>query len=370
MSASTGLSIVIPIYNELGAMENLPARLESIRSHIADPVEFILVNDGSTDGSGEALRQLSVPGLRVFDHHQNRGYGATLKTGFREASYPWIAITDADETYPDHRIPEFYDTIRAENADMLVGARVGKNVKIPLVRRPAKWFIGKLANYVAQYKIPDINSGLRVFRKETLMRYVSILPDGFSLTTTITLAMLTCGHYVKYVPIDYAKRTGKSKIRPIRDTVNFVQLVIRTSLLFDPLRIFIPAALMMALCAVSIALYSAYVLERLLDTTVAIFAVGSFQVLATGMIADIINRRVGPMIPVYSITGRLVRDEEEKANGGGTEVGAAQNEHGERQGRFSGNGTGAQGQDEQGISRSHSRHGDRHKREHIGRAQG
>ena len=292
MTAQSGLSIVIPIYNEVGSMDNLPERLMRIRSQIEDPVEFILVNDGSNDGSGEALKQLKIEGLLILEHTQNRGYGASLKTGMRKAAYPWIAITDADETYPDHRIPEFYNTIRNENLDMLVGARVGKNAKIPWVRRPAKWFIAKLSNYVAQYKIPDINSGLRVFRKQTLMKYISILPDGFSLTTTITLAMLTCDHSVKYVPIEYARRTGKSKIKPVRDTINFVHLVIRTSLLFDPLRIFVPAALMMMLCAVSVALYSSYYLERLLDTTVAIFAVGGFQVLATGMIADIVNRRL------------------------------------------------------------------------------
>ena len=292
MAEQSGLSIVIPIYNEAGSIGNLPERLTRILSQIQDPVELILVNDGSTDGSGEALRKLEIPGLRILEHTKNRGYGASLKTGMREAAYPWIAITDADETYPDHRIPEFYNTIRTENFDMLVGARVGKNAKIPWVRKPAKWIIGMLANYVAQYKIPDINSGLRIFRKQTLMEYISILPDGFSLTTTITLAMLTCGHTVKYFPIEYARRTGRSKIKPIRDTINFIHLVIRTSLLFDPLRIFVPAALLMFFCAASIALYSSYYLERLLDTTVAIFAVGGFQVLATGMIADIINRRL------------------------------------------------------------------------------
>lgn len=292
MEEQSGLSIVVPIYNEIESIANLPERLTRIRSQIQDPLEIILVNDGSNDGCGEALKQLEIPGLRVLEHAQNRGYGASLKTGMREAKYPWIAITDADETYPDHRIPEFYNTIRTEDSDMLVGARVGKNAKIPWVRRPAKWFIAKLANYVAQDKIPDINSGLRVFRKEILMKYISILPDGFSLTTTITLAMLTCGHNVKYVPIEYMRRTGKSKIRPIRDTLNFLHLVIRTSLLFDPLRIFVPAALLMLFCAAAIALYSLYYLDRILDTTVAIFVVGSFQVLATGMIADIINRRL------------------------------------------------------------------------------
>jgi glycosyltransferase involved in cell wall biosynthesis len=289
---NNGLSVVIPIYNEIGAMNDLPQRLAGVLEQMKEPVEFILVNDGSTDGSGEILKTLNVPYIRVIHHQRNMGYGATLKTGIAAAEHPWIAITDADNTYPDHRIPELFGIAKAESLDMLVGARIGKNVKIPLIRKPAKWFIGKLANYVANYKIPDINSGMRIFNKKTLGKYLSILPNGFSFTTTITLAMITCGESVKYVPIDYAHRTGTSKIRPIRDTLNFIQLVLRTSLLFDPLRIFIPTAISLFFAAVGVGLYSMLYLEKFMDTTVAILTVGSIQIMATGMIADIVNRRL------------------------------------------------------------------------------
>jgi glycosyltransferase involved in cell wall biosynthesis len=293
MTENIGLSIVIPVYNEIGAAANLAERIASVAAGMTVPAEFILVNDGSTDGTEEALRRIELPFVKIIHHTRNLGYGASLKTGIGKAVYPWVAITDADDTYPDLRIPELFDIARGSSLDMLVGARVGKNVKIPLIRKPAKWFIGKLANYVARYKIPDINSGMRIFKKETLLKYISILPSGFSFTTTITLAMLTCGEQVQYIPIDYAHRTGKSKIRPIRDTLNFIQLVIRTSLLFDPLRIFIPAAMLMFTVAAGVAVYSLYFLNRFMDTSVAILIVGGIQVLATGMIADIIDRRLG-----------------------------------------------------------------------------
>ncbi|MCP4605543.1 MAG: glycosyltransferase family 2 protein [Proteobacteria bacterium] len=287
-----GLTLIIPIYNEQASMERLPNRLKAIRDRMTDPIEFILVDDGSHDGTETFLKNLTEKDIRVLHHLQNRGYGASIKTGIRAASYSWIGITDADETYPDDRIPELFEQARADDLDMLVGARTGKNVKIPLIRRPAKWFIGKLANYLARFKIPDINSGLRIFKLETLVKYIGILPDGFSLTTTITLAMINCGDSVNYVPIDYAHRVGKSKIKPIRDTLNFVQLIIRTCLLFEPLRIFIPVSLLMFLAAVGVTVYSIFWTPKVMDMTIAILVVGSIQILATGMIADMINRRL------------------------------------------------------------------------------
>src|SRR5262249_12655404 len=145
-------------------------------------------------------------------------------------------ITDADGTYPIDSIPKLLEN--HDGYDMIVGARIGKDVNIPLIRRPAKWLLNKLAAFMAQTQIPDLNSGFRLFRKSSFLRFEKILPSGFSLTTTITMALLCNNHPVKYVPVDYYKRKGMSKIRPFRDTYNFFMLVIRTIMYFDPLRVF------------------------------------------------------------------------------------------------------------------------------------
>jgi glycosyltransferase involved in cell wall biosynthesis len=247
-----GLTLVVPIYNEKDSVERLSERLEKVCGGMTDPHEILLVDDGSNDGTSEVLQAMDLPNVRVLTHTINRGYGSALKTGVRAAQYPWIAITDADETYPDERIPELYQLACDQSIEMVVGARVGADAKIPLIRRFPKFVLGVLANWLSGFKIPDINSGLRIMRKEVVKRYLRILPDGFSFTTTITLAMLSAGNRVEYVPISYANRSGSSKIRPIYDTLNFLQLICRAVLWYNPLRVFIPLCLFFFLAAVGL----------------------------------------------------------------------------------------------------------------------
>ena len=178
------ISIVIPAYNEGQSVTDTLSELNTMLSQNGIEAEIIIVDDGSSDNTSDlALRA----GARVLRHHNNRGYGASLKTGITAASNDIIAMTDADGTYPFRYIPEMLESL--DDTDMVVGARTGKNVHIPWIRRPAKWALNKLANYVSGHKIPDINSGLRVFRKDTVLHYFPILPNAFSWTTTITLAL-------------------------------------------------------------------------------------------------------------------------------------------------------------------------------------
>ncbi|MBW2278430.1 MAG: glycosyltransferase family 2 protein [Deltaproteobacteria bacterium] len=289
-SAALAVTVVVPAFNEEGAISETVGRISTALTEAGTEHAIIVVDDCSTDGTAAELESLDTKHLRVIRHGRNRGYGAALKTGVRAAETPLVAITDADGTYPCERIPELAAAL-GDN-DMIVGARTGKNVKIPLIRRPAKWFIGQLASYLVRYKIPDINSGLRVFKREVLLHYLRILPDGFSFTTTITLALITRGHEIEYVPIDYEKRVGKSKIRPIRDTLNFIQLIIRTVLLFEPLRIFLPIAFLFLLGAGAVFAYSYLYTPKIMDMSVTILVVGALQFLGIGMIADMINRRL------------------------------------------------------------------------------
>lgn len=291
-SVSVGpVTVIVPVFNERKAVGPTLEALAALLDRDPRAHRVLVVDDGSTDGTAEILREIAPRlGLTVLRHPRNLGYGAALKTGVRNAETEVVAITDADGTYPNDRILELAGLLG--DADMVVGARTGANVRIPVIRRPAKWLVGKLANVLTGCRIPDLNSGLRVFRLSALRKYEGILPDGFSFTTTITLAMLSRGHDVRFVPIDYQARIGSSKIRPVRDTLNFIQLILRTTLLFEPLRIFLPVALAGMLAAVAVLLYSWFFTPKIMDATVAVLFIGSIQILAVGAIADIINRRM------------------------------------------------------------------------------
>jgi glycosyltransferase involved in cell wall biosynthesis len=282
------LTLIVPVYNEIDGIENTIAHLRELRDGSDFKFEIILVNDGSDDGTENILR--GVPqkrDFRVIDHPKNRGYGASLKTGIRAARFPFIAITDADGTYPDELIPEFFHDVTKNNLDMLVGARTGESVKIPLVRKPAKWVINKLVNYMIGIRVPDVNSGLRIMKKEVLERFLHLLPDGFSFTSTITLAMLVNDYQVKYVPINYSKRRGKSKIRPIYDTLNFLQLIIRTILFFNPLKVFLPVSLPLLIGGFIVMLLQA-ILYKNISTVSVVIALTGLQILGIGMLAELI----------------------------------------------------------------------------------
>jgi len=240
----------------------------------------------------DRLAKISGDGTAVLTHEANRGYGASLKTGIRSARYDNVFIVDSDGTYPLKRLREMMGMLLDNRCDMVVGARVGKGAKIPAIRRPAKWLIQSLARYLTGEKIPDLNSGFRGVKKDILQRFFNILPDGFSFTTTITLAMLTNGYKVEYIPIDYNKRVGRSKISPIRDTINFVQLICRTVLYFNPLKIFLPLSLFLFMSGVAVLVLSYLFTERVMDVTTVVIIMAAFQVLAIGLIADLIDKRM------------------------------------------------------------------------------
>jgi len=220
-------------------------------------------------------------------HERNRGYGASLKTAIRQARFPILVITDADGTYPFEDLPRLLDCLA--DADMVVGARTGEKVAIPLVRRPAKWLLSVLANRLSGVVIPDLNSGFRIFRKEGVTHYFHILPNRFSFTTTLTLAMLADGYRVRYVPIDYHKREGQSKIKPF-DAIGFFILILRTISYFNPLRIFAPIFLMLLLLAIGKSAYDIFWLGNITDTTTLLWLM-SLQVLLIGLVADLVVKR-------------------------------------------------------------------------------
>lgn len=283
-------SIIIPAYNEEHSISLVLEQLKQTLRTSALDYEIIVVDDGSQDRTAEVAKNHSD--IVVVRHPQNRGYGAALKTGIRHAQHDLICITDADGTYPNERIPELIATLHEQRCDMVVGARTGEKVAIPLIRRPPKWVIGQLANFMAGQPIPDLNSGMRIFRKPVALRFFNILPEGFSFTTTITLSMLTNGYLVHYIPINYHARIGRSKIRPFHDTLNFIQLVLRIALYFNPLKIFLPLSGILLFTALCVALFTRFVLGELADVSTLVIAMTGLEAAFIGMLAELINRRI------------------------------------------------------------------------------
>jgi glycosyltransferase involved in cell wall biosynthesis len=281
-----GVSIVIPAFNEENGVGPVIRELQDILQKSGIRGEVIVVDDGSADATAKVAAEA---GARVIRHRSNRGYGAALKTGITVASFDIIAITDADRTYPSSEIPALLQEL--ENADMVVGARIGKNVKIPAIRKPAKWVLNRLANYVADAKIPDLNSGLRVFRREIAMQYFPILPDQFSFTSTITLAMHCDKYAVVYLPIDYLQRTGKSKIVPW-DAYNFAVLILRTAMLFKPLRVFLPLVVLCLLYG-TVKMSIDMVRDPNISASALLAFMSALLILLIGMLGDAMAARLG-----------------------------------------------------------------------------
>lgn len=279
-------SVVIPAYNEeagiLGTLDKLRASL----ANCPTPCEIIVVDDGSTDRTSELLRDQDD--VRVIRHDVNRGYGGALKTGIRHSRNPLIVITDADGSYPNERIPDL--VALAVSADMVVGARTSANVEYSALRSIPKWFLKRFAEWLARRKIPDINSGLRVFRKDVVERFIRILPDSFSFTTTITLAMLTNGYTVRYESVDYHRRLGRSKIRPVRDTIGIALLILRTGMYFAPLRVFLPVSLAFGL-AFLVSLFIDVAIRDDLTEATLVLLVASTQLGMFALLADMIDKR-------------------------------------------------------------------------------
>jgi glycosyltransferase involved in cell wall biosynthesis len=240
--------------------------------------EIIVVDDGSVDDTAKAA---AAAGVRVIRHPTNRGYGAALKRGIAAAQYDWILITDADGTYPAESIPSLLAL--APDNDMAVGSRTGESVAIPLERRPAKWFLRKLASYLAGQDLPDLNSGLRLMRKDLVMRYAYLLPPGFSFTTTITLAATCNENSVAYVPINYLQRLGKSKIRP-RHAYDFTLLILRVIVFFNPLKVFIPLGAFLFLLGLGKFVYD--VVRGNLSESAVFFLLAALIIWCVGLLAD------------------------------------------------------------------------------------
>src|SRR5579859_3027135 len=233
----TAVSIVIPAFREAANIGHVVGAVLGVARALDRPFELIVVDDGSTDDTAQVAE---AAGATVIRHPYNLGYGAALKTGMRAARAPTLVILDADGQHDPCDIPALLS--RKDGLDMVVGVRGGGGHS-PAWRRPGKAFLGWMANGLTGHRIPDLNCGFRALDRKMALRLLPILPNGFSLSTTITIAAFHAGYTVGYVPIHVASRQGHtpSKVR-LSDGFNTLMLILRIMSLFAPLKVFLPVA--------------------------------------------------------------------------------------------------------------------------------
>ncbi len=281
------ISIVIPAYNEEEAIGHDIETIIETMNKTDYRWELIVVNDASQDRTKEIVE--GYPQVRLINHPYNLGGGAARNTGIRQAKGDIIVIADGDGTYPLTDIPRLIEAL--EGYDMVVGARTIEMGTMKWLRVPAKWFIRKLAEFMTGSRIPDLNSGMRAMRKDVFMKFINMLPPGHSWVSTITLSFLSRSHPVNYVPIDYFPRKGKSTFHPVSDTANYLMLVYRTVTWFNPLRIFLPLALLLFLGGVGKAIADMARYQLHIATSTVIILLSSLQIFTIGLVADMISRR-------------------------------------------------------------------------------
>ena len=217
------------------------------------PYELLCIDDASTDNTLEVLRgaERAYPNIRLMPFRRNGGSGTARRIGTQQARGEIVVWTDADMTYENERIPELVRHLLDDPTyDQVVGARTTEEGTHKWLRVPAKWLIRKIAERLTNQKIPDLNSGLRAFRRGVSLPYLRLLPAGFSCVTTITIAFLSNQHDILYVPTSYAKRAGTSKFHFVRDAYRYILQVLRMVMYFDPLKVLMPMALWLVVIGV------------------------------------------------------------------------------------------------------------------------
>jgi glycosyltransferase involved in cell wall biosynthesis len=286
-------TIVLPCFNEHEHVIEEVERICRAMDASGIPYELLAIDDASTDNTLQLLLDARprFPSMRVMPFRRNGGSGTARRIGSYEARGEIVVWTDADMTYPNERIPEFVQTLLDDPTyDQVVGARTSEEGTHKLLRVPAKWVIRKIAERLSNSSIPDLNSGLRAFRRSVSLPYLRLLPPGFSCVTTITLAFLSNQHDIKYVPIDYAKRSGVSKFHFTKDAYRYILQVLRMVMYFNPLKVLMPLALWLIAIGLVKGVYDLFAhFGRFAVNTVLIFITGML-IAALALLADLIVR--------------------------------------------------------------------------------
>ncbi|MHB9034195.1 MAG: glycosyltransferase family 2 protein [Anaerolineae bacterium] len=287
MADELQLTILLPAFNEQEALGPVLDGILAVMAPLQLAWELMVLDDGSTDDT--ALVCARYPQVRVVSHDRNRGNGAARTTGVKAARGKFVLMVDADGTYPPDAIPQMLE--EAKTADMVIGSRTTEKGTLKMLRSLAKNLIRWLASYMTQTRIPDLNSGMRIIRRDLVPQFFPILPTTHSWVSTITMAFLSSGYTVKWMPIAYFKRIGKSTFHPIRDTYNYLTLVVRTIMYFNPLRFFIPISAALFLVGFAKGIYDIFAYTWHFAPSTVMLAMTWVQVTAIGLLADLIVRR-------------------------------------------------------------------------------
>jgi glycosyltransferase involved in cell wall biosynthesis len=244
--AAPYVTIVLPCYNEEGHVVAEIERISAAMDASGYSYELMCVDDASSDDTLAKLYEAAprFPKMEIVHFHRNGGSGTVRRIGTQRARGEIVVWTDADMSYPNERIPELVQILEKDRTiDQVVGARTTEQGTYKMLRVPAKWFIRKFAERLTGAKIPDLNSGLRAFRREVSLPYLRLLPPGFSCVTTITMSFLANQHELYFLPIDYSKRAGKSKFKFGKDAYRYILQVLRMTMYFNPLKALMPVAL-------------------------------------------------------------------------------------------------------------------------------
>lgn len=269
------LTIIIPCYNEEGGIGGTIEKLGPVAEK--NGWKILIVNDGSSDRTAEIVDNLKW--ADVIHHKHNKGYGASLKTGILAAETEYISFYDADGQHQPADLERM--SLEAENYDMIVGAR-GKSSHQDWQRKPGKWVLSKFANFLTGEDIPDLNSGLRIVKKSEIKPLLHLFPNGFSFSTTSTMAFMNMGFSVKYIGIKVEKRVGKSTVKQLKHGSSTLLLMLRLMVLFNPLRVFLPVSFFLIgtgiLYQLGFGIYTFY------STSKIVIFQGSILLLVTGIL--------------------------------------------------------------------------------------
>jgi glycosyltransferase involved in cell wall biosynthesis len=295
-AAAPYVSIILPCYNEQGHVTAEVERICAAMDGSGYEYELLAFDDASTDETLARLYEAAprFPQMQVVPFHRNSGSGTIRRIGTQRARGEIVVWTDADMTYPNERIPELVQLLEKDpGVDQVVGARTSEQGSHKLLRVPAKWLIRKLAERLTNAQIPDLNSGLRAFRRQVAQPYLRLLPPGFSCVTTITVAFLANQHEVRYVPIDYAKRAGTSKFRFVKDAYRYILQVLRMVMYFNPLKVLMPVALSLLLLGFAKGIFDMVVHPLLFAVNTVLIFVTGVLIASLALLADLIVRSRG-----------------------------------------------------------------------------
>ncbi|TDQ51928.1 glycosyltransferase family 2 protein [Actinorugispora endophytica] len=292
-TAAPYATIVLPCYNE---QDHVIAEVERICAAMDGSeysYELLAVDDASTDETLARLRAAAprFPNLRIIAFPNNGGTGTVRRIGTQRARGEIVVWTDADMSYPNERIPELVAILaKDDTVDQVVGARDQEMGSHKFLRVPTKWLIRKIAEWLTNTRIPDLNSGLRAFRREVSLPYLRLLPPGFSCVTTITLAFLSNQHAIHYEPVVYSKRAGRSKFHFVRDAYRYILQVLRMVMYFNPLKVLMPPALWLVGIGAGKVVYDVVTDPVYIRNNTIMLLMAGFMIASMALLADLIVR--------------------------------------------------------------------------------